>query len=369
MCLALRLRLLIPPVIAPVIISSIMSTVSPLELTFGVELEFIIQYHPDLMTPERLAAKLDHNVDVRASIIHTLIYQALEAADILITLQDMGDAANWSIVPDRSIEITEERLQNPEYRFMGIEIRSRILKGGTPEQLNESLDEIWQVIDTIRKQPFKILTNQTTGLHVHVGNQHKGFPSWTLRNLCQSVYGFTSSLESIHPDHRVSSSHANSYCSSLSQALPSTNCHAINLLLIEECATRDALIDLMNPGPYKSHAYNLANLDTRKGTPSTLKQTVEFRHHAGSVDADEICAWVEVVTGLVQWSHHVPSGVLLPILMDAERHPRFGLLEVLKIIGKEHLSTFYKGRLHIRRLLGRDPNSSVEEAGRWPEFS
>ena len=345
-----------------------MSTASPLDLSFGVELELIIRYHPDFMTPERLAAGLDHNVDVRSSVIHTQIFQALEAADILITLQDMGDAANWSIVPDRSLEFAEERLRDPEHRYVGIEVRSRILQGGTHEQLTESLEEIWLVIDTIKKQPFKLVTNKTTGLHVHVGNRRQGFPLWTLRNLCQTVYGFSRSIESIHPSHRVSSSHAGSYCSPVSQILPPTNSRTANLCLVEECATRDALIDLMNPGSYKSHAYNLANLDTRKGTPSTLKQTVEFRQHAGSVDADEICAWVEVVTGLVQWCHHVPSGVLIPILMDAEEHPQFGLLEVLKIIGKEHLCTFYKGRLHIQRPLERKSNGDVEEDGCWPEY-
>ncbi|KAL9120441.1 MAG: hypothetical protein Q9187_002999 [Circinaria calcarea] len=322
-----------------------MFTASSLNLTFGVELEFIIKYHPDFLTSERLKGGLDHNVDRRSSAIHTQISQALQAADVPVTLQDMGDAANWSILLDRSIEFTEERLWDLEYRFIGIEVRSRILPGQTPEQLGESLDEVRLVIDTIAQLPFTLLTNRTTGLHVHVGNRHQGFPLRTLRNLCQTVHGLSRSIESIHPSHRVSSQHAASYCSPPSRAFPSTNGPTANLLLVEECATRDALIDLLNPGAYKSHAYNLANLDTRRGPPSTLKQTVEFRQHAGSVDAEEVCAWVEAVTGLVQWCHHVPSGVLIPLLMDAEQQPGFGLLEVLKVLGKEHLCGFYRGRI------------------------
>lgn len=80
-----------------------MSTTTPFDLTFGVELEFIVQYHLCYLTLERLATRLDHNVDTRMSVTHTLIYQALKAADILITLHDMGDSADWSIMPDRSI--------------------------------------------------------------------------------------------------------------------------------------------------------------------------------------------------------------------------------------------------------------------------
>ena len=324
-----------------------MFTVSPLNLTFGVELEFIIKYRPDFLTSERLKGGLDHNVDRRSSVIHTQLFQALLAADVPVTLQDMGDAANWSILLDRSIEFTEERLWDVEYRFIGIEVRSRVLPGHTPERFDESLDEIRLVINTINQLPFTVLTNRTTGLHVHVGNRHQGFPLRTLRNLCQTVLGLSRSIESIHPSHRVSSQHAASYCSPTSRALPFTNGHAANLLLVEKCATIDALVDLLNPGAYKSHAYNLANLDTRRGPPSTLKQTVEFRQHAGSVDTEEVCAWAEAVTGLVQWCHHVPSGILVPLLLDAEEQPGLGLLEVLKVIGKEHLCGFYRGRIRV----------------------
>ena len=85
-----RTSFVIPPIIPPVTNLSNISTTSRLALTFGIELEFIIRCHPDFMTLECLAAGLDHNVDVQSSGIHTQIVQALEAADMLITLQDIG---------------------------------------------------------------------------------------------------------------------------------------------------------------------------------------------------------------------------------------------------------------------------------------
>ena len=349
-----------------------MSSVSPLDLTFGVELEFIIKYHPSYITPEIRNANLNKEFDDDSEIIQSQIFLALQDANIPIYPSHTNDylhfpePTNWVMSSDISIKAAEERKLYPEYRLTTLEISSRKLSG-TPENLSASLDEIRQVIRIIKDQPFEVLVNSSTGHHVHVGNQTQGFPLRTLKNLCLTVYGFSYAIESIHPPHRLARKvHKDSFCLPPSVALPPTNGHAANLLRIEQCCTRDDLFDLMNPHGLKQDAYNFMNLDPRKSyrdhlgvdQRGPLKTTVEFRQHAGTMDAEEVCAWAEVTTGLIQWCHHIPSGALLRMLLTFGTHPSFGTLELLRVIGKPHVATWYgePGRLYQR------PRPGTEEA-------
>ena len=357
-----------------------MLSTSPLDLTFGVELEFLIKYHPDYLTPEIREANLNKEFDDDVEVIQSQIFLALRDANIPIYPSHINDFANfpepteWVMTGDSSLRAAEERKLHPEHRFTTLEISSRKLSG-TPGNLSASLDEIVRVIEIIEVQPFQVLVNRSTGYHVHVGNQTQGFPLQTLKNFCLAVYGFSHAIESIHPRHRLSRRvHRGSFCLPPSVVLPPANGHAANLLCIERCRTRDDLFDLMNPHELKQDAYNFMNLDPRKSyrdhlgidQRGPLKTTIEFRQHTGTMDAETVCAWVGVATGLVQWCHHVPSGVLLPMLLMFGTHPKFGTLELLRVIGKAHAAAFYgePGRLYQRSRPGAeesDENSDDED--------
>ena len=349
-----------------------MSSVSPLDLTFGVELEFIIKYHPSYITSELRGANLNEEFDDDSEIIQSQIFLALQDAKIPIYPSHTNDylhfpePTDWVMSYDMSIKAAQERKLYPEHRFTTLEISSRKLSGN-PERLTASLDEIRQVIKIIKGQGFEVLVNSSTGHHVHVGNQTKGFSLQTLKNLCLAVYGFSHAIESIHPPHRIARKvHRDSFCLPPSVVLPHANGHAANLLRIEQCYTKDDLFDLMNPHELKQDAYNFMNLDPRKSyrdhlgvdQRGPLKTTVEFRQHTGTMDPEAVCAWAEVTTGLIQWCHHIPSGALLGMLLMFGTHPRFGTLELLRVIGKPHVAMWYgePGRLYQR------PRPGTEEA-------
>ncbi|KAL9119656.1 MAG: hypothetical protein Q9187_003786 [Circinaria calcarea] len=327
-----------------------MSNESPLDLTFGVELEFILGYPKSYISPELRAANLIHDFENDEwAIVATQVYLALKAANIRVTSPDLTlthlakqDYSKWRVIDDSSIYILDEI---PSTQHQGVEIPSRILAGSTAQSLGESLDEIRQVISVLTtNQPWTISTNVSTGLHVHVGNKTAGFPHRTLTNLAQTLYAFENQIQSIHPDERVN--HYDSlFCNPMRTSFPRARDDIDNLIAMQECPTVLALTNTAASGG-KTGAYSFSSL--RK------MGTIEFRQHRGTMDAEEICAWVEVVTGLVQWSHNAPSGVLLPLAVSAlATDKRFGLMELLRVIGKEHLVKYYRGRVYERETVKR----------------
>lgn len=339
-----------------------MSNESPLALTFGVELEFIIEYPDSYITPELRAANLIHDFENEEwAIVATQVYLALKAANIRVTSPNLTlihfakqDYSKWRVITDCSIDILDEI--SPSTNHQGVEIPSRILAGGTAQSLGESLDEIRHVLSVLTtNQPWTISTNFSTGLHVHVGNQAAGFPHRTLTNLAQTLYAFEHQIQSIHPDERVD--HHNSfYCLPMRVSFPRSSDDLDNLIAMQECPTIHALTNTAASGN-KAGAYSFSSL--RK------MGTIEFRQHRGTMDPEEICAWVEVVTGLVQWSHNAPSGVLLPLAVAAlATDKRFGLTELLRVIGKEHLVEYYRGRVYEREVF-RNQGAANKFKWKW----
>ena len=281
------------------------ATSKQLDLTFGVELEFIVKYDPEYITEERRTAAIVYDeesmdemvfdYECRASsvfneseqqgtereeqrptdrlIISTQIFLALKAVNIPVAspcalnvteLEDLPESKSdnhfWVITSDHNLKAVEEHKQSPESRFRGIELRSRILFGA-PENLYASLREVRQVLNVLHNMPFEIITNHTTGLHVHVGNQRKGFPLRTLKNFGQMTYGFINAIQSIHPDHRISTAGSNGFSQPMTRHLNPAKGLAANLERIEEAPTAMALFGRISYRDRKSDAYSFCNLD------------------------------------------------------------------------------------------------------------
>lgn len=340
-----------------------MSSESPLNLTFGVELEFVLSYPKSYITPELRAANLIRKLkNAEWAVVYTQVYLALKAANVRITNPDLTwdtsdppDYSNWHIARDSSITIPKKI---PGTNQKGIEIPSRILGGANRESLRESLAEIRHVISVLTtNQPWTVTTNSSTGLHVHVGNGRAGLPHRTLTNLAQTLYAFEPAIQLIHPVERVSP--WSSWSRPMRSSFPAANDHLDNLLAIQECPSIDALAATA-AGDGKAAAYNFRTL-AKKGT-------IEFRQHRGTIDPDEISAWVELVTGLMQWCHNVPSGVLVPLVMEAARDERLGLEELLRLVGKRHLVEWYGRRVARRERERVEKGEWNEEAGQTFEF-
>ncbi|MCJ1255591.1 hypothetical protein MMC24_003408 [Lignoscripta atroalba] len=359
-----------------------MSLEGPLDLTFGAELEFLLEYRPDLITDDMRAGTgwPDRTQWVIETAIQQQLCRALEAANIQVegprSLMDEDRNVQRWFVLDEGLEPPDEEERSPGCEYIGMEVNSRVLSA-TEENLSASLQEMRTALAVIKTFGYKVFATEGTGLHFHVGNRSKGFSLTTLKKISLVVYGFEHQIESIHPDRRLplpSIEHTSQYCKSPSLSLYdklNTNSGPIaNLLAINECKTIPELIDLMQFSHHKYSAYNFLNLDARNleilGPDGEVIQsgyksiffTLEFRQHKGTLDEDEICNWAEFVTGLVNWCHNVRLDVLLPLLVSNCTDSNFTVLDLMKFMGKEHLVDFYKDRLFHRE---RTPGMSDEE--------
>lgn len=113
----------------------------------------------------------------------------------------------WTIWKDLSIRGEDEGLGWVGiYQYFGLEVISRMLQpdaGG--------LQEVVSALDIHRAQ-FSLITDRSTGLHVHVGNRTKGFPFQTPKKLAQLVTGFEHIVHSLHLDYRLEEREAARLC-------------------------------------------------------------------------------------------------------------------------------------------------------------
>ncbi|KAI9875772.1 MAG: hypothetical protein M1830_008009 [Pleopsidium flavum] len=193
----------------------------------------------------------------------------------------------WSIARDSSIRSKENEDEDPDplMVYFGVEVKSRILPVNPA-----SFSEIRQIVDILNKN-FKIPKNKSTGLHVHIIDIREG------------------------PFHAVAQ--------------------------IEKIGNLSEFIDQVNPDDDRFFAYNFTHLKRKANS----KQTVEFRQHAGTMDADRILAWADFTTGMVEYCHRIDPDRLMTLLLTFGANDEFSLLNLLQIIGKAHLIEHYKPRL------------------------
>ncbi|GME34734.1 hypothetical protein GTA08_BOTSDO06565 [Neofusicoccum parvum] len=125
----------------------------------------------------------------------------------------------------------------------------------------------------------------------------------------------------------------------------------------------------------RAMAYNLQNLVTDQ-TEVGQKGTIEFRQHRGSIDAQEIIAWIEVAACMVRFAH---AKSLAPDSMVAvvEKHaydPSFDLVSFLRLIKVSDVTIRYYKRwlntvlIHAKGVWRIEqhemPNSATAELSR-----
>lgn len=297
---------------------------SPLQQTFGVELEFAVKI---LLQPGGFSQR---------TAVHEPMARILTAGGFPVNaIGSRRLYQKWSVEGDVSInpERSEDDDPNPRAVYFGVELKSRVLPVN-----RASFDEICQVVDIVNLN-FQIVRNLTTGCHVHVGNEGRGFSLRCLKNLAELVTLFEHQIESIHSDDRIE----NFFCASLS--LNNTPGGPFDALAkIEQIEDMGTFLEHMNPGEHRFLAYNFLNLRAPRDI-----QTVEFRQHRGTMDTTEILAWVEFTTGLVSYCHSIPPDQLMTLMLTFGTDHSFSILDLLRVIGKTRLISYYR-----RRLVDRD---------------
>ena len=323
-----------------------------LNLTFGIEIECVIKVSEAqlaLIQSNPHSNSLSHVPDdedmVHEEIYHRLVNNGIPCFQPGESTRRRYDC--WKIDTDPTISL-ERPAGDDGHAYFQMELVSRILQ---PTQ--DGFKEIEKVLDLI-KSMFILKTNISTGLHVHVGNQRDGFPLHTLKQFALAVVAFEQIIHSIHPDNRIDRD--SWWCRPITSGPELTLLpHFERLFKIEKCKDMWAVIDVMNPYSRREYAYNFQNLAGKDyGDIQCFIQTIEFRQHAGSCDAEEISSWVDFVTGLIHYCHLAPRTPHLVLCLSKSLDPSFTVLDLMKVIDRSSLVDFYKSRLHLRARPGLD---------------
>ena len=365
----------------------------PLTLTFGVEMEFILRFDLKDYPEDGIYDDLDQEVidDILDELDQinppldrddehlAMASKAQEISardDFSRTLAEKGfptslarDFNAWTVTKDGSIKtydpFTGQPLtgqQGDKYGYVGIELKSPAL----PYTL-KSLMKIREMCQHLGE--LNILVNKSCGLHVHVGNERKGFPLDTMKNLCILTATFEPELESIHPPHRIRNHYTRSIGSVFHNGISLPDIRR----MIRNAETVGDLIQLVQNGE-KDHAYNLFHLQSSKKKSSKDLRTFEFRQHEATINADAITRWVELTCGLVGKAHRFAMQTDFNIReMDAyidqmSLIPHLSIIELAEFLGLEDVASYYEGRglhTHPRALRSRADSTHEKTMTPW----
>ena len=186
----------------------------------------------------------------------------------------------------------------------------------------------------VLQQNFRVFTNNSCGLHVHVGNREWGFPRRTLKTFAQLVTVWERQLASLHPGHRINNVH----CRAPSSNFCDTDL-VKNVLILQDAKSTKALIKVMSFNPYgagRGFAYNMKNL-IDKG----LKATIEFRQHEAIFDVPAIAAWASLACRLVEKCHYISHTDFISLVVQGVSPDAPNILELLNALGLGDLAAYY----------------------------
>lgn len=131
---------------------------------------------------------------------------------------------------------------------------------------------------TLLANRFCILVNETTGLHVHVGNGAKGFKLLTVKHLIAFCWAFEPQLNSLHLPSRQDRKHCRSIRESSSLAVyyrKEVGKRLGPLAGVAKTMSYTNLEDLFrgmvtSDDSFKFMAYNLTNLTDLPASPMVL---------------------------------------------------------------------------------------------------
>ena len=307
----------------------------PLRLTFGIELECIVAYVPadynderalrvvnDL--PETHEAKLE--ILLRKRIAHVLTTHGFPATDWLTN----PSSQQWVVGEDKSVDPPPA---DGEWSYVDVELKSPAYNYS-----RAAIRQLHEVINLLREH-FYIITNKTCGLHVHVGNQRKGFPLQTLKNFCMLTTIFEPQFSSLHPPDRVQ---RNAYVKAMTEAFKGVNSWD-TALLIQSCRSHEQLVGRF-AGEYLSlpdrcWAYNLCPLVFKPKF-----NTIEFRQHDATTEASEISKWAELACGLVRSAHDIQFENLIQLIQAATEGLISNVVDLLSELNLGGLAGYYESQ-------------------------
>lgn len=311
--------------------------IAPVRLTFGIEIEFVVCYKPETYQDGLLTAEGQLWTSEASPTLHQQcgILVRVHMIQILI---DNGfptnrfretDFSKWTVDTDGSV--TPADYQESWY---SIELQTPILVPSVA-----AFEDVERVVLLLRSN-FHLYTNESCGLHVHVGNENRGFDLGTLKNFGSLITAFEKQLNSLHPTHRLESS----YAQSTKSAFPNISARE-RLSVIDRLPSIQDLIQQFHLNEEdcmdKYMAFNFFNL--QESLPKPLR-TIEFRQHQGTLDPGLIRSWAMVACHLVRLS--ITNGAAIRSIID--RHiddTTYTVVDLFRDLQLPDLARFYAPRL------------------------
>ena len=219
---------------------------------------------PTLTTNRRFGVEIEF---VGASKIN--VYDALMNAGISVQIQDYNHRTShvWKIVDDASL-IDDSHIGTGE-------LVSPILSG------QAGLETIAKVLEALNSTGAK--ANDSCGLHVHVDAHNLSIQE--IAGVYLTYAGNENHFDSIMPRSRRSEQ--NQHCRSIARDQCDYNQNFFDRLRVSNV---NQLIDRLTYDRY--YKVNLQSL--------TRHNTIEFRHHSGTTNAEKICNWVVFVLSFTE---------------------------------------------------------------------
>ena len=337
----------------------------PLKLTFGIELEFVVRHHYT-STDELSEGSTENDIGyqremtrsvIQDDIVNSLLRVGLEAIDSEHD-DETPHLDAWVLEDDASI-IPFDLANDPgsvNWEYFGFEVKSPKLTFN-----KQSLQQVQVAINAITTHN-NVIINETCGMHVHIGNGTRGFSLNTLKNFAAFVTAFEQQIHSLVSSRRFR--HENRFCRPLSR---SHHLHAKSKLrqtrFILGAPDLEALLDIVTPhGRY--YAYNFVNLlqgyVERFNNMVTGYNTIEFRQHEGTMDVALVTNWIKFVAGLVSFAHYISPATLVHLLADRCYDPGFTVLDLMRVMNRPGLVSFYRGKVFEHGIWGQDRPPVVE---------
>lgn len=315
------------------------------KLSFGIEIEFLAVHNfPEPETEEEGSA---HEIAGRR------IYERLNAAGIPATGHESLDLdinhdahipsySRWTVEQDDSLSLTEEEtdLLLPGWAEEPIELSSRVFDFYN-DNWRAEIAAVLEILRSIEGPNCRLITNKSTGFHIHVGFGEQGIPFRVAKNVFQFLTAFEQQVDQIHLLERVK--RCEQYNMSLSQAHKAQypwngergqrfrtsqkigDRMLDNLFDIETLKTWTELehffwIDIsaeQNGSRVVDGHSSVVNFDNlhSSGKSGRVIGTIEFRQHAGTIDYFTISSWILLTSTLVQYSATAPAAEFLQLLL------------------------------------------------------
>lgn len=306
-------------------------SVDPFVLTFGIELEFIIRYNPEDYDLERLAAKgkswpIEYGLPISRQMIQVLNENGFSTNDSKIT-----DFSKWTVTTDSTVfpyDLSEN--------WYAIELKTPVLVCSAL-----SLNQVETVVNLLVSK-FQLYTNGTCGLHVHVGNENRGFDLDTLKNFCSLITAFEHQLNSLHSPDRLKYP----FLKPMKMGFNLSASPRKKLSIINDLETLHDLIILFHrreddADDYdRNFAFNFLNLSNLHQNVDEPLRTIEFRQHRGTLDPNLITNWITMAYKLIDVSYNGRAG-LRDLIEKHIDNTKYTAMDLFNDLNLSELAEFY----------------------------